>query len=261
MEGSQEKEKETNVSQLQHKFINLQKDWDSFKMSCPKTISRLSTNYSNSNIVKTSLQYLEDNSPREIMSSLQRRSSKYPPEGIWKVRTNELAVEEIIRERREALESGKLKGRRLFVETDEMDFGELTEDIGLDWINIEAMQESHDVIRSVMSFDFDYSDHDGESNDSYERKEIPVCFQGGSSRDQCSVETENFEVEEKIVPTVNYMEEKRINVNGWIGKNGVMRCTVLHWLITVVFVVIGIYITVSHDGYGGHENQITLVPT
>lgn len=79
------------------------------------------------------------NSPRTIMSSLPAS------DGVktWKVRTNDLAVMEVLQERRAAIESGELKGRRLFEEFDE----------GLNGLN-----DDHDCeVRSVTSYDSDDS--------------------------------------------------------------------------------------------------------
>ncbi|CAI9767376.1 unnamed protein product [Fraxinus pennsylvanica] len=52
------------------------------------------------------------NSPRGLMSALQYRRS--PSDGlIYKVKKSDYTVEEIIRDRRAAIKSGKLKGRQL----------------------------------------------------------------------------------------------------------------------------------------------------
>ncbi|KAH9770007.1 SUMO-activating enzyme subunit 1A [Citrus sinensis] len=79
------------------------------------------------------------NSPRTIMSSLPASDEVK----TWKVRTNDLAVMEVLQERRAAVESGKLKGRRLFEEYDEGLNG-LTDDQGCE-------------VRSVTSYDSDDS--------------------------------------------------------------------------------------------------------
>lgn len=47
--------------------------------------------------------HLLDNSPRNLMSSLQHRRSPLDGGGAWKVRYNDLAVEEILRDRKAAL--------------------------------------------------------------------------------------------------------------------------------------------------------------
>lgn len=79
------------------------------------------------------------NSPRTITSSLPASDEVK----TWKVRTNDLAVMEVLQERRAAVESGKLKGRRLFEEYDEGLNG-LTDDQGCE-------------VRSVTSYDSDDS--------------------------------------------------------------------------------------------------------
>lgn len=79
------------------------------------------------------------NSPRTIMSSLPASDEVK----TWKVRTNDLAVMEVLQERRAAVEGGKLKGRRLFEEYDE----------GLNgWTDDQGCE-----VRSVTSYDSDDS--------------------------------------------------------------------------------------------------------
>lgn len=87
-----------------------------------------------------------DSSPRNLMSALQqqhpttktsstrRRSSSFSycsPSTItgssgevWRVRENELAMDDIRRERKLAFESGKLRGRRLFHEESDVSYDE-----------------------------------------------------------------------------------------------------------------------------------------
>ncbi|OMP08367.1 hypothetical protein COLO4_06540 [Corchorus olitorius] len=93
-------------------FEALEQEWDFIKQRPERSSSRSSKMIKNLRLLNTS--------PRQLMSSLQDRSSS-PTEGSvgWKMRTNDLAVEEILTERRAAIETGKLKGRRLFVEEEE----------------------------------------------------------------------------------------------------------------------------------------------
>ncbi|KAF5730964.1 hypothetical protein HS088_TW19G00567 [Tripterygium wilfordii] len=69
------------------------------------------TDSSNANVV-TILQLL-DKSPETLVSSLQQKRSP-SSDRAGKVRNNDWLVEEILRERRVAIDSGRLKGRRLF---------------------------------------------------------------------------------------------------------------------------------------------------
>nr|POE58362.1 hypothetical protein CFP56_08898 [Quercus suber] len=115
-----------------------------------------------------SLQRL-DSSPRSLMSSLQQRPS--PPEGAWKVRTNDLVMEEIRRERKAVIESGRLKGRRLF-EADESET-----EMSFGWkekICNGLAQESE--VRSVSFCDSDDDDHENETGGMISNV-LPVCFQ------------------------------------------------------------------------------------
>ncbi|KAL6011575.1 hypothetical protein ACLOJK_002023 [Asimina triloba] len=102
--------------QLQQQFQHLQQDWNSFKRSNPhRPLRRPSGGLicAGSN----DLFQLMDSSPRGLISSLQKDHS--PFDG-WRIRTNDLAVQEITRDRQDAIESGRLKGRRLFDGGDEL---------------------------------------------------------------------------------------------------------------------------------------------
>ncbi|XP_021900658.1 uncharacterized protein LOC110816672 [Carica papaya] len=97
---------------LHQQFKHLQRQWDSIKHPKPRTLRRISSQPS-TNIV-TALRLLE-NSPRSLMSSLHHcRSPSSEEETAWKVSHRDFAIEEIIRERKAAIQTGKLKGRRLF---------------------------------------------------------------------------------------------------------------------------------------------------
>ncbi|KAA8542096.1 hypothetical protein F0562_023248 [Nyssa sinensis] len=154
---------EESEDKLYQQFKNLQRDWDTFKQSNPRTLRRCLTD---SNTIIKTLQLL-NNSPRDLMSSLQYRRS--PSE----------AVEEILRERRAAIESGKLKGRRLFGGLEgatEMAF-EGREEICNDCFDL--VQESE--VRSVSS----YGSH-AENVNCESKEEVPsgcchCCSCSGSS--------------------------------------------------------------------------------
>lgn len=101
---------------LYQQLINLEKDWDIFKRSNKSlNFAQISAKTVSSCTTTTTLDLfkLVENSPTSLMSSLQNSKSPLEEEGVtW----NDLAVEEIIRDRRTALATGKLKGRRLFGE-------------------------------------------------------------------------------------------------------------------------------------------------
>ncbi|KAJ6869262.1 hypothetical protein NC651_034117 [Populus alba x Populus x berolinensis] len=106
------------------------------------------------------------NSPSDLKSSLQHGRS--PPGGggggAWKFKNNDLAVDEILKERREAIESGKLKGRRLFEamgsSVSEMDFGGIEEMI---CHNLDGLVQESEV-RSVFSYASDDETEDVEAS-------------------------------------------------------------------------------------------------
>ncbi|KAM3381343.1 hypothetical protein P3S68_006916 [Capsicum galapagoense] len=109
--------KESANRALYQQLINLEKDWAIFKRSNKPNLPQI-TAKSDSSSTSTSLDFykLLEKSPRSLMSSLQNNKSPIEEEGVsWKLKKkNDLVVEEIIRDRKTALASGKLKGRRLF---------------------------------------------------------------------------------------------------------------------------------------------------
>lgn len=274
MESSQLAKENQNVEKLHQQFMNLQQDWDSFKQSNPKTKRRYSysssTNHSNSMV--RNLQLL-DTSPRNLMSSLQS-SAISPLEGAWKVRTNDLAVQEIIRERREAIKSGKLKGRRLFQGFDnenvEMGFEpeqeEEEEDFRVlcDWNGF--VQESE-----VRSMSFNDSDGDGIESDAN-----PFRLQGCSSSSRSSIssslslsgtKSERKKHGEGVVE--GRVKEENDSKNGGDGNWGrKSRNMVLksNWVAFIFFVLAICIIRIfgGRFGYGyGDESQdkVILIPT
>ncbi|BFG32287.1 hypothetical protein CerSpe_185610 [Prunus speciosa] len=246
MKTHQVEEEKESVIKLQKQFMNLQQDWDSYKQSNPRAKRRHSTNSSSFTMVKN-LDQLLDTSPRHLMSSLQLGLS--PSQGEWRVRTNDLVVEEIRSERRAAIESGKLKGRRLF-EAEECE----TEMCGG---NVLA-QESE--VRSVSFDDSDGDDDDG----SGKSKEIAVCFQGcsktsSSSSSSLSDEDVEREVEIETRKKLVSVEEKRV-ANKNEGGNG-RRCMamIMPWLAIALLVLAIFFIR----GFAGYPNvdEVVLVPT
>ncbi|KAJ8554025.1 hypothetical protein K7X08_024703 [Anisodus acutangulus] len=119
MKRSKARNKESENRALYQQFLNLERDWASFKQSNkPLNFPQISAKSDSSSTTTLDFFKLLENSPRSLMSSLQ--NNKSPLGGLnWQVKKNDLAVEEIIRDRRTALASGKLKGRCLFGESDE----------------------------------------------------------------------------------------------------------------------------------------------
>lgn len=146
---------------LHQQFKHLQRQWDSIKHPKPRTLRRISSQPS-TNIV-TALRLLE-NSPRSLMSSLHHcRSPSSEEETAWKVSHRDFAIEEIIRERKAAIQTGKLKGRRLFeAEKDVTEVGFGGRDEICSVLNNGLFEESE--VRSVFSYD---SDDENENYGSY----------------------------------------------------------------------------------------------
>lgn len=250
------KEKVTEDSKLQQKFKALQQDWDSYKQSNPRTLRRYSTD---SKAMAKALQLL-DCSPRNLMSSLQRLS---PSEGGWKIRTNDLAKEEIQRERMEIIESGGLKGRRRLFEAPEgeteMAFGG-REKIFNGWNGL--VQESE--VRSVLSF---YNSEDDRENESGGSNDLRVCnnFQFSSSSSSLSSlsgervegEVSAYKEEKKVVASV---ETRRVAYGG-SGNGRSWMVIVMGWLaIASIVYAICIVQMRSLGGYGD-KREMLLVPT
>lgn len=254
MKGSHIKEKATEDILLHQQFNALQKDWDSYKQSNPRNLRRYSTD---SKAMAKALQLL-DCSPRNLMSSLQQRLS--PSEGGWKIRTNDLAKEEIRRERTEVIGSGRLKGRRRLFEAPEgeteMGFGG-REKICNGWKGLVQKSE----VRSSVSFYNSVEDHESESRGS---KDLPLCFQFSSSSSSLSSLTgekvgEVLEVEKKVVASV---EARRVAYNYGGSSNRRSWMVLMAWLaIASIFVYAILIVLMRIFGVYGDEREMLLVPT
>ncbi|KAJ7957223.1 putative Transmembrane protein [Quillaja saponaria] len=181
------------------------------------------------------------------MSSLQQRSLPPLEGGIWKVRTNDLETEEIIRERRAAIETGKLKGRRLFEP--------LERETGMGFVGIEDCE-----VWSVSFCDSD-NEHD-QQDDSNGSKDSPaVCFQccysSASSSSSPCVSGEIFEEKEQEAGEgriLGRIEEKRVSGNG--GRHYMVFLVGL----AIASIIFAICITKVRS-IGGYQNEVIIVPT
>jgi hypothetical protein len=252
MKGSHIKEKATE-DKLQKEFKALQQDWESYMQSNPRTLRRCSTD---SKAMAKARQLL-DCSPRNLMSSLQQKLS--PSEGGWKIRNNDLAKEEIFRERKVAIENGLKGRRRLFEDLEdetEMAFGG-REKICNGWNGF--VQDLESEVRP-MSFYNSEDDHEFGGS-----KDLPVCLQFSSSSSSSSlsslsgekVEGEVLEEEKKVVASV---ETRRVAYGGsGNGRSWMVR--VMCWLaIASILYAICIVPMRGLCGYGD-ENEMLLVPT
>lgn len=165
------------------------------------------------------------------MSSLQHRRSP-SDEVAWKVRNNDLAVTEVLLDRRAAIESGKLKGRRLFEGTRE----ETGNDIG--WNGF--MSENCEV-RSLSSYFSD--DDDEEESDGGIQEKLCVC---------CTRNYENAESHREVKESTE-------------GKNGESEGRWWDWgVVACIVCVVGIIIITSLRSFSGYRNEdkaIIPVPT
>lgn len=245
----QEKEKQEKLHQ---QYMILQRDWHSHQSNPRNQRRRYSTN---SKDMAKALDQLLDSSPREPMSSIQQGILSPPRGGNWKVRTNDLAMDEIYRERLEVIESGRLKGRRLFegVEGEtEMGFE------GADKICNGLVQESE--VRSVSFCDSDDDDHENEPGGI--SNVLPVSFQccssSSSSPSLCDeyVEGEVMEEEKKVVASV---EMRKVSYGG--SGNGRKWMVVMGWLAIASIVFAICIVPMRRFGGYGDEHEMILVPT
>ncbi|CAK9170261.1 unnamed protein product [Ilex paraguariensis] len=252
--------KESDIDQetLHQKFKNLQKEWESYKYRSknPRVLRQCSTD--SRTIVIDTLQLMNNYSPSELMASLQRRRSP-PSEGFWKVRNNDMVVQEILRERWAAIESGNLKGKRLFADFEGatgVGFEE-REEICSDWLGlIQENQESE--MSSVCS---SYGSHD--DNGDCGRKEGLTagcyCCSGSSVSDE-RVEMRKKEVVgggEKVVVGV---EEKRKD-SGEGGASGGRWMITMGWFAIVLLAFTLAIVSIRCNGGYVDQDEVILVPT
>ncbi|PSS07656.1 hypothetical protein CEY00_Acc18008 [Actinidia chinensis var. chinensis] len=204
------------LNKLLQQYNNLQQDWKTFKKSSqPKPMAKKFS--------------LLENSPRSLMSSLQHR-----------VRSNDAAREEILRDRKAAIESGKLKGRRLFRPVEgrsEAGFGEREEVCG--------------EVRSVCSYEC------GDDNEDCGGVGEVVSSGGcGCGSGLCEDREEGGEV-----VGVNYGEVDREEECGG-GNGGGKGMFFMGWIAFALLVLtMGIiYKRCNHGGYGD-EDEVMQVPT
>lgn len=118
MEASSQVKPKVKVieDKLTQQFKHLQREWDSFKQANPQTFRRRSSISKDARSVIMDFRVL-NGSPRNLVSSLQENGdSSAELEESW----TQSAAEELRRERRAAIQSGKLKGRRLFEDSPEV---------------------------------------------------------------------------------------------------------------------------------------------
>ncbi|KAH7866800.1 hypothetical protein Vadar_025200 [Vaccinium darrowii] len=228
------------VGKLIQDFSILERDWNSFNSSKPRPLRRMSSADSSNAILKT-LQLLS-NSPRSLMSSLQIRGR------------SDAAREEIIRDRKAAIESGKLKGRRLFEAEEsetEVGFGEREEICSVSSYGNEVKgscgRSKQDQVVSGSGYHVRCCSGSSLSDEKVERGEVVVVGGGGGGG-------------EKVVG-LNVEEVKRCEV-GVKGKGGEMWMILGGWfsIVLMIFALGIIYMSCIIGGYGD-EDEVMLVPT
>ncbi|KAJ6748383.1 hypothetical protein OIU79_029487 [Salix purpurea] len=246
------------TDKLYQQLLHLEQEWDSIKQSKTRTLRRASTD-SKLMVKAHKLLY---NSPRDLMRSLQHGRS--PPEGeggAWKVRNNELAVEEVLKERRAGIESsrGKLKGRRLFgsmgSSVSEMGFGGIEEMICK---NMDGLAHESEIRSSVYSYDSDDENENVEARNPFVHR-----YSSSSSSYICDgcVERESAGKDGEKVAVATVQEENRVLISDQerYGTNWMVALGCL----TIAFIVFAIWI-VSKISFGGHgvgSDEVILFPT
>ncbi|KAI3463608.1 hypothetical protein Pfo_020271 [Paulownia fortunei] len=231
--------------ELMQQFKDLEIEWETLKKCKPLNTRRCSTG-SDSGLM-TSFGQLLENSPRGLMYSLQHKRS--PSDGLLRVKSSDMAVEEILGERRAAIMSGKLKGRRLFGEAEGASEVEL--DLNYDdGGGGEICSDSLNMIRErevVINENCDWKKSRGEHG-------LPDAFRLSFSFSDTPLSEEKEVVEEEK----SVVEERR----GGGGCGGGGRCIVaMAWLAFLLILLILGLVSMSCNGKSVHEKELILVPT
>ncbi|KAL3512565.1 hypothetical protein ACH5RR_025282 [Cinchona calisaya] len=255
--------------QLFQELDDLEEKWDTYKQINPRPhLRRCSTGGIFSDSIITSLKKkLPEISPRSLMSSLQENRKKSPilEDGYWKVRTNDLAAQEILRERRAALVSGKLKGRRLFEGLENIrDHEEICNDC-FDFLQENSRRRHHH--HEVRSLGSSY----GSSSD--DGKKFEDCGGCGGKNNQGIFELDNnnnnnnnnscFCDDDEIVRgdngKIDVKERRRVVVGSNFGGGRWMLA--MAWFAIVIMVLTLGLISMSCNGGNLHEEKVILIPT
>ncbi|KAJ1386217.1 hypothetical protein SESBI_41022 [Sesbania bispinosa] len=215
MKSFQVKGKETE--QLHQLYKKLEQDWHAFKQSKPTTASRKYQATSNVTIQQG------ENSPRSLMFKLQQRSSS------WE-------AQEILQEGREAIESGKLKGRRLFQSMIELD--------------------QNVVNPEVKSMSFYYPEP--EENESSGSKGV----HGYSSSSSCLDGSSIYEEQEVkgVAHMVATVAEIRVIGRNCRPGNGTTYAVFFGTVLAIAFFIVAMCMCLARSS-GGCDWEVILVPT
>lgn len=223
---------------LYQQLINLEKDWDNYKRSNKSlNFPQISDKSDSCSTTITTLDFFKllEKSPRSLMSSLQNNESPFGEEGVnWRVvkKKNDLFVEEIICDRRTAIASGKLKGRRLF--------GEISDEKSSITTDTSTSQESDCIVL--------HENNENVDSDSL----ISGSSISSFSTEKVSKEHEIRMIEGNHRAPVNLLERKE------------RRCRTCLWLLVVI--IFAMVVSVFTRGIClmigiGKQVEVVLVPT
>ncbi|WVZ18180.1 hypothetical protein V8G54_005502 [Vigna mungo] len=231
------KEKRKRTEEIHQHFKKLEQEWEAYKESKPKAPCRHSFLHSNQTIHKPS-KY----SPRELMFNLQQESPSPPLP--WKnvTRIKDVSVREILQERREAIERGKLKGRRLFQSTTSE--GESSDHVArsMSFWNSDIESDGSEGVH-------DYCTHDELSSLC---SSSSSCLAGDNDNDDHN--------KEKLANFMPMIEEMRVTSVRVTQSNRRMNYAVFLGGVIVILLVISMCMCLTKN-FGGDECHIILVPT
>ncbi|KAG5019583.1 hypothetical protein HKD37_06G016003 [Glycine soja] len=236
MKSFEAKGKETE--ELHKRFKKLEQEWQGFKDSKPTTRTTRASHkhslHSSNETIHKPRQY----SPRELMFNLQQEESPSPEEEAS--RTNDRAVQEILQERRQAIERGKLKGRRLF-QSEEEDENSSHE--------VRSMSFNEDGEFSESERAHDYCTH--EFSDSSSSSSLS-CLVGGDNHDQ------DNETVARLVAMI--MAEVGVASNGRRGNGGTRYAVFLGGVVAIILLGIAMFMRLGKS-FGGDDCDMHFVPT
>ncbi|XP_056170568.1 uncharacterized protein LOC130138945 [Syzygium oleosum] len=209
-------------NQLYNKFQNFETRTESYNL--------YNLGNSNKSLVQV-IRLLRSNSPRILMASLQHGFRRLPPQWKGMARRYDSAAEETVRERRAAIESGRLKGRRLF---EMLDSGDGEAEICSGWSGV--------------------TDDDDDSDDD---DDVVCCGKIKMSEEVVAVEDGGYCASlssSSSSPGIGEIKKKRKMVRGLI--------TGRRW-IGIVSVLLAVAIVAMRSCASGHgsDGHMNLVPT
>ena len=280
MNGFQGKGK--NTEELVQLYEKLEQDWHAMKQnSNSKTASSRRYNYhhhappsSNATMESESMEQRRRYycySPRDIMNELQRESTPSPPpeegEEEWNnnamivMRNKEFEAREVLRERVEAIERGKLKGRRLLFNPTE-DTESFADDVGL---------SPRPEVRSILSYDSDDEHEEGYTSGSKRVHGFALrccCYSSSASSSSSSscrfgAHVNSDQEVQGVGDLAARVSEMRVaGAVDRLGKGGRRKrfADFLRWL-AFAFLVIAICVSLTRSSGGHDDSEVVLVPT